>query len=70
MDEDIWVDLGLLTFARATVTLREGRLISKRQALAVLPVLGAPAEVVEDITRRRYGQHGPGLDPDGTHGPG
>lgn len=24
--QDIWVDLGLLTFARATVTLREGRL--------------------------------------------
>ncbi|WP_030815324.1 hypothetical protein [Streptomyces sp. NRRL F-2799] len=62
--EDIWVDLGLLTFARATVTLREGRLISKRHALAELPVLGAPAEVVEDITRRRYGEQGPGPDPD------
>ncbi|NEB94816.1 nucleotidyltransferase [Streptomyces bauhiniae] len=62
--EDIWVDLGLLTFARATVTLREGRLISKRQALAELPALGAPREVVEDVTRRRYGEQGPGPDPD------
>ncbi|MEW2619760.1 nucleotidyltransferase domain-containing protein [Streptomyces sp. NPDC048106] len=59
---DIWVDLGLLTFARATVTLREGRLISKREALAVLPVLGAPAEVVEDITRRRYADPAPADD--------
>ncbi|MEV5875036.1 nucleotidyltransferase domain-containing protein [Streptomyces sp. NPDC052101] len=52
--QDVWVDLGLLTFARATVTLRDGRLISKREALAGLPALGAPAEVVADITRRRY----------------
>ena len=52
--QDVWVDLGLLTFARATVTLREGRLITKREALDVLPGLGAPGEVVEDIRRRRY----------------
>ncbi|MCS0603270.1 nucleotidyltransferase domain-containing protein [Streptomyces sp. LP11] len=57
--QDVWVDLGLLTFARATVTLREGRLISKREALAELPALGAPAEVVEDVRRRRYGPPGP-----------
>ncbi|WP_225828087.1 nucleotidyltransferase domain-containing protein [Streptomyces naphthomycinicus] len=52
--QDVWVDLGLLTFARATVTLRDGRLISKREALDELPALGAPAEVVEDVARRRY----------------
>ncbi|MGW4561510.1 nucleotidyltransferase domain-containing protein [Streptomyces sp. NPDC004561] len=57
--QDVWVDLGLLTFARATVTLREGRLISKRDALARLPGLGAPAEVVEDIARRRYADPAP-----------
>ncbi|HEX7162338.1 MAG TPA: nucleotidyltransferase [Trebonia sp.] len=51
---DIWVDLGLLTFARAAVTLREGRLITKREALDVLARLGAPADVVRDIYRRRY----------------
>ncbi|WP_031047926.1 nucleotidyltransferase domain-containing protein [Streptomyces sp. NRRL F-5650] len=53
--QDVWVDLGLLTFARATVTLREGRLITKREALDELPALGAPGEVVEDVTDRRYG---------------
>ncbi|WP_217144593.1 nucleotidyltransferase domain-containing protein [Streptomyces sp. AC627_RSS907] len=53
--EDVWIDLGLLTFARATVTLRDGRLITKRQALQELPALGAPGEVLEDIERRRYG---------------
>lgn len=52
--QDVWVDLGMVTFARATVTLREGRLISKREALDLLPGLGAPVEVVEDIRRRRY----------------
>jgi hypothetical protein len=52
--DDIWVDLGMLTFARATVTLREGRLVTKREALDVLAVLGAPAGVVRDIFQRRY----------------
>ncbi|MEU9448450.1 nucleotidyltransferase [Streptomyces sp. NPDC048277] len=56
---DVWVDLGLITFARATVTAREGRLISKREALDLLPGLGAPAEVVEDVRRRRYGDPAP-----------
>ncbi|WP_371659130.1 nucleotidyltransferase [Streptomyces sp. NBC_00280] len=55
---DVWVDLGLVTFARATMTVREGSLISKREALDLLPELGAPVEVVEDIARRRYGQEG------------
>ena len=61
--QDVWVDLGLLTFARATVTLREGRLITKREALQELPGLGAPAEVVEDITRRRYASPAPADGP-------
>ncbi|GAB2775030.1 hypothetical protein GCM10027073_04680 [Streptomyces chlorus] len=52
--QDVRVDLGLLTFARATVTVREGRLVSKREALKVLIALGAPGEVVEDIRRWRY----------------
>ncbi|MET9053659.1 hypothetical protein ABZW50_21190 [Streptomyces bacillaris] len=53
--QDIWVDLGMLTFARASVTLRDGRLITKRQALDELCSMGAPAAVVDDIRRRRYG---------------
>ncbi|MEU1404682.1 nucleotidyltransferase domain-containing protein [Streptomyces sp. NPDC005728] len=56
---DVWVDLGMITFARATVTARDGRMISKREALDLLPGLGAPAEVVEDIRRRRYGDSVP-----------
>jgi hypothetical protein len=51
---DIWVDLGLLVLARATVTLRDGRLITKGQALAELSEMGAPADVVRDIHDRRY----------------
>jgi hypothetical protein len=51
---DIWVDLGLLTFARATVTLADGRLITKREALEVLAGLDAPADVLRDIYQRRY----------------
>lgn len=51
---DIWVDLGLLVLARATVTLRDGRLITKGEALAELRELGAPADVVRDIHDRRY----------------
>jgi hypothetical protein len=60
---DIWVDLGLLTFARATVTLRDGRLITKREALEVLAGLGAPADVIADIARRRYQNPPPATDP-------
>ncbi|UZJ33744.1 nucleotidyltransferase domain-containing protein [Streptomyces endophytica] len=53
--QDVWVDLGLLTLARATVALRDGTLITKAEALTVLGELGAPAAVVTDITSRRYG---------------
>lgn len=52
--ENVWVDLGMMVLARATVTLRDGTLVSKAEALAVLTELGAPAEVVADIERRRY----------------
>jgi hypothetical protein len=58
-DRDIWVDLGMLTMARATVTLRDGKLITKAEALRVLTELGAPAEVVDDIRQRRYGKPDP-----------
>lgn len=51
---DIWVDLGMLTVARASVTLADGRLITKREALSVLTDDGAPADVVRDIYQRRY----------------
>jgi hypothetical protein len=53
---DLWVDLGMLTVARATATLRDGRLITKGEALEELGSLRAPVEVVENIRQRRYGQ--------------
>lgn len=56
---DVWVDLGLLTLARAAATLRNGRLITKAEALDVLAELGAPSDVVDDIRQRRYGAPGP-----------
>ncbi|MGJ5762533.1 nucleotidyltransferase domain-containing protein [Streptomyces galbus] len=56
---DVWVDLGLLVLARATVTLRDGRLITKGEALTELRELGAPADVVRDIHDRRYGRPRP-----------
>jgi hypothetical protein len=57
---DIWVDLGMLTYARGVVTLRDGRLITKREALEELRRLGAPARVIDDIRARRYGETPPG----------
>ncbi|MER7997626.1 nucleotidyltransferase domain-containing protein [Streptomyces sp. NPDC095613] len=64
--QDIWVDLGMLTLARASVTLRDGRLVTKREALDELRALGAPEAVVEDIRRRRYGPDGTAADGTGT----
>lgn len=52
--QDIWVDLGMTGLARAIVTLRDDRLITKGEALTELLKLGAPADVVRDIRERRY----------------
>ncbi|MBP0460580.1 nucleotidyltransferase domain-containing protein [Streptomyces montanisoli] len=52
--QDIWVALGMVTLARAAVTLREGRLVTKGEALGELARMGAPAAVVEDVRALRY----------------
>lgn len=57
--QDVWVDLGMVTAARAGVTLDDGRLISKREALDVLTGLGAPPDLVADIRARRYADPAP-----------
>jgi Nucleotidyltransferase domain len=57
--QDAWVDLGLLTLGRASVTLDDGRLVTKGEALDILPALGAPAEVLADVRSRRYGAPAP-----------
>ncbi|GAB2938143.1 nucleotidyltransferase domain-containing protein [Nonomuraea fastidiosa] len=59
--QDVWVDLGMVTVARATVTLRDGRLITKREALEVLHEMGAPGVLIADIRARRYGTERPVL---------
>jgi hypothetical protein len=59
---DVWVDVGMTTLARAQVTLRDGRLITKREALGELTRAGAPARVVSDIRERRYGAPPPPAD--------
>jgi ribosomal protein S18 acetylase RimI-like enzyme len=53
---DSYVDLGLLTLARAEVTLRDGRLITKREALTRLHRFEVPDDLVQQIARRRQGE--------------
>jgi Nucleotidyltransferase domain len=57
---DALVDLALLTVARAEITAREGRLVTKPEALRRLPALGVPPDLVEAVARRRRGS-GPTL---------
>jgi len=59
-DRDIWVDLGLLTLARATVTLRDGKLITKARALvrayrARCPGRGCRGHQAAPVRRPRSG---------------
>ncbi len=55
--QDVYVDIGLTTWARAEATLREGRLITKSEAIARLAGAGLPAEVVAGVALRRQGGH-------------
>jgi hypothetical protein len=45
------------------VTLQDGRLITKREALDVLASRGAPGALVDDIRQRRYGDPPPAVEP-------
>ena len=53
--QDVYVDLGLLTLARAQATLADGRLITKREALTRLDRFGVPEGLVRQIALRRQG---------------
>lgn len=53
--EDVYVDVGLTTLARAGATIREGRLITKTEAIGRLLSMGVPLELVDEIRRRRAG---------------
>lgn len=57
---DLHVDLGLTTLARADVTIHEGRLVTKREAIARLPSMGVPEALAAEIAARRAGA-GPAL---------
>ena len=46
----------MTTVSRADVTIAEGRLITKRDAIDRLPSLGVPVELAEEIRRRRAGE--------------
>jgi hypothetical protein len=63
-----WLDHALYSLPRILVTLRDGRLITKREALDVLAAEpDVPAELVADLRRRRYGTGGDGNgSPTGT----
>ena len=54
--QDVYVDVGLFTLARAATTLQDGRLITKREALPRLAGLGVDADLVAEIARRREGR--------------
>jgi predicted nucleotidyltransferase len=54
--QDVYVDIGLFTLARAEATLHEGRLITKQDALPRLAGLGVDPGLVAEITQRRHGQ--------------
>lgn len=53
--QDVYVDLGLLTLARAEATLANGRLITKREAIPRLTRFGVAPWLVQEIKRRRDG---------------
>jgi hypothetical protein len=54
--QDVYVDQGLTTVARADITIAEGRLVTKSEAIAHLADLGLPAEMLDGVTRRRRGE--------------
>ncbi len=56
---DWFVDLGLLTLARAEAALDDGRLITKSEALGRLDRFGVPADLSQQIGRRRQGENTP-----------
>ena len=59
--QDTYVDHGTTTLARADATIREGRLITKTEAITRLTELGLPSEIIADIAARRRGEQSPAL---------
>ena len=53
--QDVYVDVGLFTLARADATLREGRLVTKLEAMPRLAGLGVDPGLVAELAQRRDG---------------
>ncbi len=53
--QDVYVDHGVTTVARADLTIRDGRLVTKTEAIAHLAELGLPPEILAGVRRRRAG---------------
>jgi len=54
--QDVYVDHGVTTVGRADLTIHDGRLVTKTEAIAHLADLGLPAEIIEGVRRRREGE--------------
>jgi hypothetical protein len=54
--QDVYVDHGVTTVARADLTIGHGRLVTKAVALTHLPALGLPGDIVDEVVRRRAGE--------------
>ena len=54
--QDVYVDLGLTTLARAESTLTGHGLITKTEAISRLDRFGVPADLIEEMRRRRDGE--------------
>jgi hypothetical protein len=57
--EDSYIDLSLITLARAAATLRGDGLITKREAIGQLARFGVPDQLIAEISRRRDGERVP-----------
>jgi hypothetical protein len=53
---DSWVDLGLTVLPRSAAVLTTGDLITKTEAISRLAEFGVPAELAQEIRRRRDSQ--------------
>ena len=54
--QDVYVDHGVTTVGRADLTIHDGRLVTKTDAIAHLADLGLPAEILDGVRRRREGE--------------
>jgi len=56
---DKWVDFALVTLARSAAVMRDGALVTKSQAIAMLGDYGVPSSLADEIRRRRAGESVP-----------